>query len=542
MRLQQLRRSAIVALLLSARHLSAQAAATVPASSTIYDRLESVSAFFPAKGVFLGERALSRRELLRVSALLSRTVDSATNASEGRRAWAHRELELITTALADTHDMKSGRYGRAGLALRADVLTSNAEAQRIESNGQGSIDAETHPFAPGRFGLPLLKGTTATLAPTGLVASGEWFAAVVQPAASLTSQRENGWVSERLFHRAYARGVFFNVGAQVGAEENRWGQSPRGALFISGNAMPAPAFSLSTDTAITLPWWLRYAGRFRATAFLADLGGAQVPPHARLAGWQASIQPWARFELGVAVTVQTGGNGGPKATFLERVVDFFPVIDALAPQHADLQISNKLAGGNLRLRFPELSGADFYYELQIDDFDGRRLRSSMVDDAAHLLGLRVPILTRAGEIAWRAEWHRTALRLYEHSQFVSGSTYRDHIIGSPLGPHAAAGYLSGTWRPSVLRSIAVVLADERRDPAQYRVDVSGPNDRGFTFVRLTDDPDFRRRRALMSFEQVLPGGAVQFTLGYNRAWRTASVGHDEWLGLVTLSSQRLTAF
>jgi hypothetical protein len=163
-----------------------------------------------------------------------------------------------------------------------------------------------------------------------------------------------------------------------------------------------------------------------------------------------NIQPWTRFELGVAVLVQTGGNGAPPATFIERVVDLFPAIDALAPQHADLLFSNKIAGGNLRLRFPELSGLDVYYELAVDDFDGRRLRSSMVDDAGHLLGARIAV----GEAVLRGEWHRTALRLYEHAQFVSGMTYRQRLLGSPLGPHRAPAMAAWNGRCATARSPA----------------------------------------------------------------------------------------
>jgi len=531
-----------IVLLVTGTRLPAQSAVTIPASSALYDRLESVSALFPVAGVFLGERPLSRREVLRVVGRLSRAIDSTATSSEARRRWARRELDFVIGALNEMHGVKLVGRARVGLSWRAEALSSEAQSERINSNGFGSISAATNPFAAGRQGWPTVRGTITTIAPTGVVGTEHRFAIAAQPVASLSPMQESGWTAERFFHRAYARGVFNNVALQIGAEELRLGQSPFGALFISGNALPLPALFLGTDTAVTLPWLFRLAGPFRMTAFLSDLGAAQDPPHARLAGWQASIQPWSRFELGVAVTAQTGGNGGPKATFFERVVDLFPVIDALAPQHADLQISNKLAGGNLRLRFPELSGLDFYYELQIDDFDGRRLRSSMVDDAAHLIGLRLPVLLADGQLTWRAEWHRTSLRLYEHGQFRSGSTFRDRIIGNPLGPHAAAGYLSAAWQPSPATMIEIAAADERRDPSQYATTVTGPNDRGFEFVRLTDEPDFRRRRMIASVERRFPTGAIHFTLGHNRAWRTAQAGRGESLGLVSFTSQLLPIF
>lgn len=520
--------------------MQAQRAATVPASSGIYDRLESVSAYFPVARVTLGERSLSRLEIERIIARLSAAIDSAK--IDARQRWARAEIDVVAAQLRDRRGVVEGAHGMAAGTWRADLFASSAVSQRIQANGLGEIDAVSNPFAAGRYGWPAVQGTIATVAPTFVAGSGAWVAAALQAQSSLTSVREGGWTAERLINRAYLRGVYRNIALQVGAEEQRWGQSPIGALFISGNAPPLQGIMLATDTAITLPWLLRYAGRFRMTAMLADLGGTQDPPHAKLAGWQATIHPWSRFELGVSVLTHTGGQGGPPATFLERLVDLFPVIDALAPQHADLQISNKVAGGNLRLRMPELSGLDLYYELQIDDFDGRRLRSSMTDDAAHLLGLRLPLLVGDGQLVWRAEWHRTSKRLYEHAQFRSGLTYRSRLIGDPIGPHAAAGYLGATWRWSPLNSVAISVADERRDPAQYVVVVSGERDRGFRFVRVTDDPDFRRRRAAATLEHSLPVGAVRLMVGYNRDWRTGTAGRGDWGLVLSLTSHRLSAF
>lgn len=531
----------LLVLLMPGAQLNAQSAATVPASSGLYGRLESVSALFPARGVFLGERALSQREMLRVVARLSASIDSAfLRRTTAGLDWARRELAIVRSAL--TADQSRNSAVSMRVAVRADLFASDAASQRIDTNGLGTIDAVSHAFAPRRDGWPTGQGSVASLATTGLLATADRLAIVVEPLFTAGHFRDGTQARDVSLHRAYARGVFRNVAVQLGSDERLWGQSPIGALFISGNAAPPPALALGTDTAITLPWLFRFAGPARFTAFVADLGPSQDPPHARLAGWQASIQPWSRFELGVAVLAQTGGNGGPKATFFERVVDLVPVIDALAPQHADLQISNKLAGGNLRLRFPELSNLDFYYELQIDDFDGRRLRSSLVDDAGHLLGARLPIITSRGQLAFRAEWHNTALRQYAHSQFRSGVTYREQLIGNPLGPNATGSYLTGTWLPSPATSVELSLADESRDPSMYTVTTTDTRDRGFRFVRLTDDPDYRRRRATASLGRPIGFGALRVTLGYNHVWRTGQPARGEWLGLLTFASRQLPTF
>ena len=534
--LTQVRRCAIAVLLL-AGPLGAQSTATVPARSRIYDVLEDVSAWYPRRGVVLGERSLSRRQVDAMLRRLAVAIDSAPESA--RREWARAQL-AAASGFGPQVDEGGHEKRTLALAWRADLIATDAVPEQVPSNSLGLIDAIT-PIQTNRFGWP--EGRTIfSAAPTLVAGVQDWLAIGLEPRFSQSAGSQTDFVSEARLQRAYARGVVSNVAIRFGVDEMRWGQSPVGALFISSNAAPMPALSVGTDTCITLPWLFRLAGPTRATAFLADLGRSQDPPHAKLAGWQITIQPWSRFELGVAVLAHTGGSGGPQATFLQRLVDLFPVIDAFAPQHADLQISNKLAGGNLRLRFPELSGLDVYYELQIDDFDGRRLRSSLVDDAAHLLGARLPLLLRAGELTWRAEWHNTSLRLYEHAQFRSGVTYRDRIIGDPLGPNAKGGYLSATWQPTPVQRLELSLADESRDPSLYLTTSNNARDEGFRFVRLTDDPRYRRRKARLAFDRPVAVGAVSLAIGYDRVWRTGGAARGEWLAALAVRNQLFPSF
>jgi len=536
--------------------LRAQSAAMVPASSPLYDRLESISAFFPIRGLSLGERPLSRREIQRVLDRLALAIDSAF-VCPARKEWARHELAAVSTSMNRERGVYRTPRSVLAFANREELFASDARSERFITNGFGTLDALTNPFeaTPPRQGWPTIRGVSLIAGMSTLFGLGRQFALTVEPLLMVTDPRDDTTHPNARLHRASVRGVLRNVAIDVGADERKWGQSPIGSMFISGNAQPLPAVSIGVDTPITLPWLFRLAGPVRGTLMVAELGGDQDPPHAKLAGWQVTMTPWARFELGVAVQAQTGGNGGPPATFFRRVVDRIPVIDAIAPQHADLQMSNKLAGGNLRLRFPELSGLDFYYELQIDDFDARRLRSSLVDDAGHLLGLRLPLLVRGGELTWRAEWHHTSLRLYEHSQFRSGVTYHDHIIGNPLGPNASGAYLSVAWRPSSATQLALQLAEETRDPSFYATTSANGRDVGFRFVRLSDDPDIRRRRGLLSLERPLAFGAISIEAGYNHTWRTGGMrpgyngvwrtvapARNEWIGRLAMRSHLLPTF
>lgn len=524
---KQLRVSAFAVLL--AAQAAAQESATVPAESDIYRRVEAISAFFPVS-VHLGLRPSSVRAMRITVEQLARAI-AAAPPSHPRRSWAEREVRLLQAALATD----TTRFVTRGSWL-VDGYRSSAQSHRIDSNGLGVLDATENAFASGRQGLPLPQGAALALMPTA-VAGARNFAALVQPEVVAQGDARGQELHLRV-HRAYARARLRNMALQLGSDAMRWGQSARAPLFISGHAAAFPLVSVGTDTGITLPWLFRLAGPVRGQLFVADLGPTQEPRRARLAGWQVNMHPWPRFELGVSVLTHTGGQGGPPATFLERVVDLLPVIDALAPQRADLQFSNKIAGGSLRLRVPELSGLDVYYELALDDFDGRRLVSSFVDDAGHLLGARVA----AGSAVWRGEVHRTSLRLYEHAQFRSGLTYRQRLIGSPLGPNAWAGYLM-LDRPLGERTrMELTAGDERRDPSQYTVTVSGEFDRGFRFVRLTNDPDIRRVVLTGSLDHWFMRAGVRLTAGYARAWREPAAPRNEWLMRLAFQSRHLAAF
>ena len=521
-------RAWLALLLLGALRVEGQGTATVPATSDVYRRIEAVSAFFPVP-VHLGMRPASQRALRGTIAQLHAAVVAAP-LGHPRRRWALRELALLAA------DLPPEDARGAALAWRLDAYTSNVRPARVDSNGLGRIDAVESSFGRDRRGLPYPSGAAITALPTAAL-SGRRFTLLGEPEVGYTTDSSGMHANVRV-HRAYGRAVARNAVLRLGSDGRIWGQSVHGPLFLSANAAPFPEVGIGTDTAITLPWVFGLAGPVRAELFVADLGPTQRPPHARLAGWQVNMQPWARFELGVSVLVQTGGNGAPPATFLERVVDLFPIIDALAPQHADLLFSNKIAGGNLRLRVPELSGLDLYYELAIDDFDGRRLVSSMVDDAGHLLGARIAL----GEAVLRGEWHRTSLRLYEHAQFQSGLTYRQRLLGSPLGPHARAGYASVEWLVRGGAFARVTVADERRDPSQYTAVVSGERDRGFRFVRLTDDPDVRRATLLGTLEGMVGTFGARVGYGLSRSWREGGAARSEWVSQVELRSQILPWF
>jgi hypothetical protein len=154
----------------------------------------------------------------------------------------------------------------------------------------------------------------------------------------------------------------------------------------------------------------------------------------------------------------------------------------------------------------------------------------------------VPFLIGDGQVVLRAELHNTSLRVYEHTQYRSGVTFRDRLIGNPLGPNAKGGRGSVTWRPSPALEFAVEVADDARDPSLYTSTAAGPFDEGFRLIRVSDDPKHHRRRFVARVSRAVPGGSFRVEGGYNRDWRSGQRGRGEWGAVLAFRSGVLPSF
>lgn len=518
-------------------------AATVAPDDPAARAADAMLALVPVAGASVGQRPYSVRELVRLARAVERDVAArldrgAPRASDARaRALAEEVLTALGAAPADAAGAGAGRPRASALSLvplQAVLLSSaatSAPPRRVPPNGQlGGIDAVTVPPLDGRFGRPAVRGLATSLETVSALGAGGWLSVVAQPRLSWTAAGSGAAVGPAGQHvtvepqRLYARAVVANVAFQAGVDERVWGQAPLGpgmpgGTLVSANARPLHALSIAADTAFRLPWLLRYAGRVRAELFVADLGARdQVYAHAKLATYKVTLMPTPNIELGAGIMDEFGGRGAPPLSFGSRVTDLFPFLTWLK-KGADKQQSNKIAPLDVRVRVPALRGATAYWELSLDDFDARRVRSMLWEDSGHLFGLSLPRLRDDGTLALDAFYQHTGLRLYEHGQFTSGVEYREGIIGSPLGPNGRAFTGALAWRPTPARTVRLVLTGERRDASPYiTTTVDGTPNGALKFVRVGERPVEGRARVQVAFEQGLAGRGPSLTarLGADR--------------------------
>ncbi len=498
-------------------------AATIAPDEPVARAADIMLSLSPVPGGSVGQRPYSVRELSR----LARAVERAVAA---RRDWgrayasdpqaASLAAQILGALGADTTTGGEPRAPR-GLhvvplqSVLASTAGTTAPTRRVPVNGQlGGVDALSLPPLDGRFGRPSVQGVATSLETVSAVGVGGWLSVVAQPRLSWTVAPRDAAFGPAGSHvtvepqRLYARAVVANVAFQAGIDERLWGQTPLepgipGGTLVSANARPLRALSLGADTAFTLPWLFRYVGRVRAELFVADLGVRdQIYPHSKLATYKVTLMPTPDIELGAGMMDEFGGRGAPPLSFGNRVADLFPFLTWLK-KGADKQESNKIAPVDVRVRVPALRGATAYWELSLDDFDARRLRSILWQDSGHLFGLSLPRLSNDGTFALDAVFQHTSLRLYEHGQFSSGVQYGEQIIGSPLGPNGQSLTGALAWRPATTRTVRLVLTGESRDPSPYTSTTTDGTANGpLKFVQLGQLPIERRVRAQVAAEQL----------------------------------------
>ena len=90
-----------------------------------------------------------------------------------------------------------------------------------------------------------------------------------------------------------------NVRVDAGRTSVMFGQAPTSGLLLSDNAPQLDMIRVANDRPTAFPWFFHSLGPVVGTLFVADLGTTDpVYPHAKLAGYQLSMLPTSRVELG----------------------------------------------------------------------------------------------------------------------------------------------------------------------------------------------------------------------------------------------------
>jgi hypothetical protein len=354
-----------------------------------------------------------------------------------------------------------------------------------------------NPLAANRLGEPLPRGHSQVSFIEGELPVGRMVTAVFTPRGAIYGDSfDNPNKFAGGIDQLYLRALFGNVAVTAGRDYVFFGQGLTAGITNSLNPGGFDMVRVSSESPFVLPWILRLLGPVSATAFVADLGADQQFPHTHLINYKLSARPWSALELGVTVTDQQGGQGAPGGTFADKIEDLFPILDATL-LHRTLIFSNKFSGIDARLRIPHARGLELYMDGALDDFDLRRFRSSITEDAGYIWGATYDCFVDCGALKMTGEYHVTGVRYYTHGIFKSGYTLHRQFIGDQLGPRGKAMYLSTTL-DRVKQAFTLDLAHEIRSGDKYGATSTTSNDSDFRFVLYEHHPAERRWRSVLT--------------------------------------------
>lgn len=473
----------------------------MPPNARVYRDIDQLAASGLIDTIVAGTRPYTEREVARL-------LNEARRNLRRLRSGAAWEAEIIAADLAYYAPHANRPFDDAS----AEAASMSSPYRPAPADPNGTINAAINPFADFRGGRPLANGQTLSLETMHTAVVGPHFAFAFNP--RLSALRLAGGQTEGEFRvqSASASALFGNLLIDAGREYALFGPAPTGGLLLSENAPPMDMVRISNERPAALPSFFRWLGPLKGTLFVADLGTAdQVFSHSKLVGYHVTVQPHPRFEFGVQVVDETGGAGAPPASFADRAEDAIPLIDAVFRSHSDFLFSNKIAGIDALVRVPELAGLVVYGEGAVDDFDARRLHSSLFEDGGYIAGLSLACLAECGRFGVRAEYHQTGIRYYTHDQFTSGVQDNGIILGDPLGPRGLGTYVTVDGQSNRLGTVSLTTAYEVRSGNRYGSETDSAGE-DFRFVLVQRRPGEHRARAVATWSSGTPAARTSVSL------------------------------
>jgi hypothetical protein len=491
--------------------LFAQATPTVRPDDPVYGFIDHLIAMHYVDSVIVGQRPMSAREIGRILAAatvpMTVVMDAPTSASDPDMSWTARSFWRYRRLYPAPN---FARRKPALRRVRIDVTTARSPSRTIPPDGNGAIDVDVNPLLTNQLGVQPFDGRTDNVSVEAELPIQSWLTAVIDPRHVTYDHKGRTSGDAGRIDQLYLRGLFRNLAVTAGRDYVFFGQGQTAGITNSLNPGGFDMVRLSSERPFVLPSLLHLLGPVSGTLFVADLGQKRFFPHSRLINYKLSARPFSALELGVTVTDEMGGQGAPGGTFAQKMEDLVPILDATL-LHRVLVFSNKFSGVDARWRVPHARGLQLYMDGAVDDFDLRRLKSSLTEDAGYIWGGTYDCFGECGRVKLTGEYHATGVRYYTHGIFKTGYTLQRQFIGDPLGPRGKGMYLSlGLDR--ITSGFTLDLAHEIRSGDKYGATSTTPNDSDFRFIIIEHNPAERRWRSVLTMRA-----------GHQSDWATLNV-------------------
>ncbi len=435
----------------------------LPVHHWSYDEVERLAVMGLCSGEGLSTRPLSR------GTVAEKVAEALQKVREGETEFSPEEAEFIEESLlrlsaefavelkekgvslveqgdqaALPHRFREGPFSFSG-SFASEKYFVNLKKDKTTSLLENSKGFRLRDGATGRFGFPAWATYSDLLAFS------------VYPRVN-GRNKEDG-EADFGFDEAAAKLSYRNIYFRGGQSSYWLGPGSHGTLLLTDNTRPFPSVAVGSNRPFTLPWILKYLGKWNVTYFLGRLSDKEVVQRSLLGGWRYEWFPVRWLSFATSHLVQAGGE--------TQKENFGAVYDAFSPFKGggENENPNHLFGGDARIILPQIaqwthlgSGLEIYGEFYGEDTTGfyvpvivSRLGGGGVTDLFTLPG-----------VDFRVEWAETDARAYQHYIYTSGYRYKGEFIGHHIGPDADDIYLRLSKRFSDNITVGAYFDRERQ--------------------------------------------------------------------------------
>jgi hypothetical protein len=480
----------------------AQGTALVPSTDLAYADVDRLSELGLLDAVIIGQRPYSRREMARIARIADERINKPgrSDAPPYAQALIRRLRERFGDADAPKGDVTLLPLDGASLT----ALTTDAERRGFPSLGTKQTEATIDPLAERRLGEPAVRGSTLSLEISQRLEASDWFAIQARErfeARSPSDPSVSSTNGELLLGSMRAR--FGNVAISAGREQTTWAQGAGDGLILASDAPALDQITIAGDHPFMLPGFLRRLGPTQATLLFADLGPSVQRSHSKLVAYKVSIAPTSALELGAFFENHFGGAGGRSSSLGDRLVDLVWFVDVFrhhnytdSTKTLDVE-SDKVIGGDGRLRIASLGGLVVTGELLMDDFDVHRIPQLLTGYGSQTLGLAWPVFI-SPEMSLKLTAKHMGIITYTHSQLADGMTTRGRLLGDELGPDAKSYDAQIGWMPSSSMRLDLEGRSAQYSKAEYGSFYPDPGSSKYVVQKISSAPNELRDLALAS--------------------------------------------
>ncbi|MBI2082707.1 MAG: hypothetical protein HYT76_03975 [Deltaproteobacteria bacterium] len=525
----------LVALVFISPPLLSDSTPNVPIEDPVYREIDKLMAVGLVKEVILSQRPWSRSEIARI---LARAIENRKEIpSEEARQTVWITIDRLLTKLQSRFRQElidlGTLEGESPKIIIRPLETAQFDYTLLDSpsrlvptsNGLGQIDATINPFVENQNGKHFVDGNSLRLETTHWVKLSKYFSLYAEPQVEALAPNTGSSDLNLLAQKLYGKVAYKNLELEVGRDELIWGQSPHGGLILSDNARPLDMLKAGTISPFYLPGFLKYVGPTTFQLFFADMGPEREFPHAILSGYRVSLLPVTFFEISLNHVVMMGGNGADDPTPMEAIGEYTGILSTATGNRHQGAFTNRLFSGEARVVIPPLRNSAFYVEAGFDDTN-TEIDVLLQDDATYLTGFYIPRLSSSGSTDLRLEYRHIPALTYRHTQYLSGFTLNQKMLGANTGPDSdSATALLQIDLPDYY-SYNLSVAYEWRDSDLFTTITEGSSI--LDILKRQDNPSEQRWRIQNNISKEIRNGLeAKIGFGYERVNDFGFVAGDD---------------